>query len=45
MSIKTDYVLKHFLWFSKDTHSTALRCDSYQQLDNTNLYVQYQEGN
>ena len=40
MPIKTDYVLNQFLWFSKDTHSTALRCDACQQhLDNTNLYV------
>ena len=26
-----------FMRFSKDTHSTALGYDSYQQLDGTNL--------
>ena len=29
--------LNQFLWFSKDTHSSALRYDLYQELDSTNL--------
>ena len=40
MSIRSFFsILNQFLWFSKDTHSTALRYGSYQKLDNTNLQL------